>query len=309
MSHREPIDEKLESLGKAIGSEEKFVENVMSRIGKKPAIKSLQSEPQFIWGKLMKNPVRKLAAAAIIIVALLINFQSGNSGVAWGAVLEQVEKAQNIVFRITTNAKIQGEQQETTVQPEIIFYKSSEYGSLSKCFNESKLLITNCWNIKEPSMTLLFHESKKFRKVTYDRPGKIKLDENDDPCVWVKEIMKRNYTKLGKDVINSKKVEGIECSDLGEEVFGKSFKKATARLWVEIGTNYPVRIEIDGIDMAQQFDMPDNVDVNLSDMEMNMVMDDFQWNVKLDPNLFYPDIPSDYTDMDSSLNMNPPEIN
>ena len=121
--------------------------------------------------------------------------------------------------------------------------------------------------------------------------------------------MKRNYTKLGKDVINSKKVEGIECSDLGEEVFGKSFKKATARLWVEIGTNYPVRIEIDGIDMAQQFDMPDNVDVNLSDMEMNMVMDDFQWNVKLDPNLFYPDIPSDYTDMDSSLNMNPPEIN
>ena len=246
----------------------------------------------------MKNPVRKLAAAAIVIVALLISFQFSNSGVVWGAVLEQVENAQNIVYRIKSNAKAQGTQQEVSVQPEIIFYTSSEYGELSKCFNDGKLIITNFWNLKEPSMTLLFHESKKFRKIIYDRPGKIKIDEDNDPRFWVKKIMKRKYKKLGKDVINGKKVEGIECFDLGEEVFGKGFKNAIARLWVEIGTNYPVRIEISGIDMAQELDMLNNVNVNLSAMEMSMVMDNFQWNVKFDPNLFDLDIPIDYTNID-----------
>lgn len=309
MTDKEPIDEKLENLGKAIGSEEELVEKVMSRIEAGPTIKSLRTEPQFIWRKIMKNPVRKLAVAAIIIVALLINFQFNNSGVAWGTVLEQVENAQNFVFRITTIVKAQGEEQVTTVQPEMIFYTSSEYGKLSKCFNDGKLFITNCWNLKEPSMTLLFHESKKFRKVTYDTPGKIKIVEDDDPRFWVKEIMKRKYTKLGKDVINGKKVEGIECSDLGEEMFGKELKNAIARLWVEIGTNYPVRIEISDIDMAQELDMLKDVNVSLSNMEMSMIMDDFQWNVELDPNLFYLDIPSDYTSMDTNINSNSSELN
>ena len=41
MSSKEPIDENLESLGKAIGSEEELVEKVMSRIEEKTTIKSL----------------------------------------------------------------------------------------------------------------------------------------------------------------------------------------------------------------------------------------------------------------------------
>ena len=304
MSSKEPIEEKLEDLGKAIGSQEELVEKVMSRIEEKPAIKSLQTEPQYIWRKIMKNPVRKLAAAAIIIVALLISFQFSNSGVVWGTVLEQVENAQNIVFHITTNTKVKSEEQEIPIQTEIITYQSSEYGKLTESYNEGKLFVTDCWNRKEPSHISLIHITKKFRKVTEDTV-KIEVGENEDPCAWVQEIMKREYTKLGKNTINGKKVEGIEYSDVEAEVFGSSFKKVTARLWVEIGTNYPVRIEIDGIiHMAQQFDIPENVDASLFDMEMSMVMDDFQWNVELDPNLFYLDIPSDYTNMDANIESN-----
>jgi hypothetical protein len=69
---------------------------------------------------------------------------------------------------------------------------------------------------------------------------------------------------------------------------GGMFEDATARLWVEIGTDFPVRIEIEGIAAGGQ-------------MEMSMVMDDFQWNVELAPALFVPDIPSDYTSMEMNL--------
>ena len=286
-------------------TDEKIFQDVLQ--AQQKTIKQKPAQPVNIWRIIMKSPISKLAAVAIIIVALLISFQFSNSGVAWGAVLEQVEKAQNIVFRITTNTKVKSEQQEIPLQTETITYQSSEYGKLTETYNNGELYFTDCWNRKEPSHILLFHKTKKFRKVTEDTV-KIEVGENDDPCAWVKEIMKREYTKLGKNTINGKKVEGIECSDVEAAIFDSSFKKATARLWVEIGTNYPVRIEIDGIiNMAQQFDIPENVDESLFNMEMSMVMDNFQWNVELDPNLFYPDIPSDYNSMDANRNSNSTE--
>jgi hypothetical protein len=72
---------------------------------------------------------------------------------------------------------------------------------------------------------------------------------------------------------------------------GGMFEDATARLWVEIGTDFPVRIEIDGIVAGGQ-------------MEMSMVIDDFQWNVELDQALFVPDIPSDYTSQEMKTEAN-----
>jgi hypothetical protein len=133
-------------------------------------------------------------------------------------------------------------------------------------------------------------DQKKFMKVTDKSPDELKqISEKDDPRVMVRHMMSTEYEQLGRDKINGIDVEGIECT--GPGVMGGMFEDATARLWVEIGTDFPVRIEIEGIVAGGQ-------------MEMSMVIDDFQWNVELDPALFVPDIPSDYT----SMEMNLPEV-
>ena len=239
----------------------------------------------------MKSRITKLAAAAVIIIAtLIINLQFSTSGVAWGALVEKIENVQSVVFHLTANVKMQDLPQGQIPKTETIAYYSSEHGSRSECYMNDKLSFTMYLNPKENIFVSVMQDQKKFMKVTDKSPDELKqISEKDDPRVMVRHIMSTEYKHLGQDTINGINVEGIECT--GPRIMAGMFEEATARLWVEIGTDFPVRIEIEGIVAGGQ-------------MEMSMVIDDFQWNVELDPSLFVPDIPSDYT----SMEMNLPEV-
>jgi len=93
----------------------------------------------------------------------------------------------------------------------------------------------------------------------------------------VKQFMAHEYTELGPDIIDGIEVEGIEVTD--PKVWGGMVAKAVGRLWVDVATNLPVRIEME---------------MFMEDMETKMVMDQFEWGIELDPSLFEPVIPEDY---------------
>jgi outer membrane lipoprotein-sorting protein len=273
-----------ETYNKALG---RFLQAVDEHKKQKQA-----AEKPYIWRIIMKNHLTKLAAAAavIVIAALIITFQSSTSGVAWGALVEKIESIQSVVYHMTTNVKMEGMPQELTSQTAIAYY-SSEYGTRAENYMNDKLSMIMYLNPKENVYVTVLPEQKKFMKVTNRSQDELKrISEKDDPRVTVRQMMSTEYKHLGRDKINGIDVEGIECT--GPKVMGGMFEDATARLWVERGTDYPVRIEIDGI-------------VSGGQMEMSMVMDDFQWNVELDPALFVPDIPDDYT----SSEMNIPQAN
>ena len=244
------------------------------------------------WRTIMKSRMTKWAAAAavIIIAALIINFEFSTSGVAWGALVEKIESVESVVYRLTTNVKMQGMPQGQTPKTETIAYYSSEYGSRVENYINDKLSFTMYLNPIENVYVTVMPEQKKFMRFTKSPDELRQISDKDDPRVMVRHMMSTEYKQLGRDNINGIDVEGIECT--GPKVMGGMFEEATARLWVEIGTDFPVRIEIEGI-------------VSGGQMEMSMVMDDFQWNVELDPALFVPDIPPDYT----SSEMNLPEVN
>jgi outer membrane lipoprotein-sorting protein len=244
------------------------------------------------WRTIMKSRMTKWAAAAavIIIAALMINFEFSTSGVAWGALVEKIESVESVVYRLTTNVKMQGMPQGQTPKTETIAYYSSEYGSRVENYINDKLSFTMYLNPIENVYVTVMPEQKKFMRFTKSPDELRQISDKDDPRVMVRHMMSTEYKQLGRDNINGIDVEGIECT--GPKVMGGMFEEATARLWVEIGTDFPVRIEIEGI-------------VSGGQMEMSMVMDDFQWNVELDPALFVPDIPPDYT----SSEMNLPEVN
>jgi len=249
-----------------------------------------------IWRIIMKSKITKLAAAAVVIIAVLIGIYHfdgsiDGSSVAWAGLAEKVESVENVVFRLTADVKMQGMPQGQTPKTEAIAYYSSEHGSRVENYINDKLSFTMYLNPKENIFVSVMPDQKKFMKVTDKSPDELKqIAEKDDPRVMVRHMMSTGYEQLGRDKINGIDVEGIVCT--GPGVMSGMFEDATARLWVEIGTDFPVRIEIEGIVAGGQ-------------MEMSMVMDDFQWNVDLDPALFVPDIPSDYT----SMEMNLPEVN
>jgi len=286
--------EKIEEILKNIGNNDvpadvhKIAENISKDFSKTLA-QPKQPRHIVLGDYIMKSRFTKLAAAAavIIIAALIINFQFSTSGVAWGALVEKIESVENVVYRLTTNVKMQGMPQGQTPKTEAIAYYSSEYGTRAENYINDQLSFIMYLNPKENIYVSVMPEQKKFMRFTDKSPDELKqIAEKDDPRVMVRYMMSTEYKPLGRDKINGIDVEGIECT--GPGVMGGMFEDATARLWVEIGTDFPVRIEIEGI-------------VSGGQMEMSMVMDDFQWNVDLDPALFVPDIPSDYTSQELSL--------
>jgi outer membrane lipoprotein-sorting protein len=242
--------------------------------------KQAEKKPD-IWRIIMKSHLTKLTAAAavIVIAALIITFQFSTSGVAWGALAEKIESVQSVVYRMTANVKMESLPQGQTTNTSLAYY-SAEYGTRVENYMNDKLAMIMYLNPVENIYITVIPEEKKYIKITNRSQDELKqVAEKDDPRVTVRQMMSQEYKHLGRNNINGIDVEGIECT--GPRVMGGMFEDATAQLWVERGTDYPVRIEIDGIVAGGQ-------------MEMSMVMDDFQWNVELDQALFVPDIPADY---------------
>jgi hypothetical protein len=237
---------------------------------------------------IMKSPITKIAtAAAIIIAALIIIYQFNTSGVAWGSLAEKIERVETVVYHLSSNVKMQNIPQGQIPKTTAIAYYSSEYGTRVENYMNDQLSFIMYLNPKENIYVSVMPVQKKFMRYTNKSPDELKqVAEKDDPRVMVRHIMSGEYEKLGRKKINGIDAEGIESTD--PRVMGGMLEDATARLWVEIGTDFPVRIEIEGI-------------VSGGQMEMSMVMDDFQWNVELDPALFVPDIPSDYTSQELNL--------
>lgn len=100
MTPEKTVEEKLAELGRAIGSEDRFVENVMSRIDAEPTCKADRTtklKNQLIIRRFIMSRFTKLAVAAIIIIAaaLGINFLGKSTPSAYA--LEQTIQANHTV--------------------------------------------------------------------------------------------------------------------------------------------------------------------------------------------------------------------
>lgn len=96
MTDKNNLEEKLENLGQAIGSDGSIVENVMSRIDESNRIG--KSKNKLLTRKPIMNRFTKLAAAAVIIVAVLLTLKYFTGSInATSAAFAQVKEAINEV--------------------------------------------------------------------------------------------------------------------------------------------------------------------------------------------------------------------
>ena len=104
----------------------------------------------------------------------------------------------------------------------------------------------------------------------------MKQETQVSPSGLIKEFMSHEYTKLGRKKIDGIEAEGIEINENG--FYG--FESTVGRLWIDIKTNLPVRMEIEGIRGATK---------------STVITYDYNWDAELDQSIFQLNIPDDYT--------------
>jgi hypothetical protein len=259
--------------------DQKVREDVLEVIRKSKQTQSALTQPN-IWRIIMKSNITKLAAAAVIIIALFFGlniFFSDGSGVAWGEVLNNVQKIQTYVNRMKMTV------QSPKGSRDLWFtnYQSTEFGTRRDSFYNDELISQLYIPAKGNTGVELVPSQKKYVNIVFTDEQLKEIAEKNDPRAIVKEFMSYNeYSKIGRMTIDGIEVEGIEVDN---EQFGASlFEKGKGRLWVAVDTDLPVLIELEGTSAG-------------GSVQISLTIDSFDWDPGLQAEDFQPNIPSDYT--------------
>jgi hypothetical protein len=101
------------------------------------------------------------------------------------------------------------------------------------------------------------------------------------PKEIVRRFMSEDYKELGRRTIDGVVAEGLEVTDPAFCSANFKVDSVTSRLWVAAESGFPVRIENKFVAEG-------------GSLQIESVMDRFEWNVELGPEVFEPNIPADY---------------
>ncbi len=264
------------------------VEMLTSRIDKGA---SASPSPLSIRKIIMKSPITKLAAAAVIVVVVLGLFEfigtGSTSGVVWAEVARKVEASQGLIYRIrgTSSVSLEGED-----GPDYSMHYLSTGQQRTDGYKNGHIIRSFYRDFEARTGTAVFHTVKRFiREDLHDDQGSQRQQDMMNPKHLVQTILSCEYRKLGQKTIEGVLCEGLETTDpafLGP--LREAFKRLEVqlRLWVNAETEYPVLCE-------RKFSGEADGEV----MSSEYVVDQFQWDVELDESIFEPNIPADYESM------------
>ena len=265
--------------------------------------KSMKQQSAFILQNIrrfiMKSPITKLAATAVIIALVVLGLfeltgTESTSGVVWAEVARKVQASLGSIVRCRATTSFQPSD-ETDYS---IRYTSQRYsrkdvykaGQITESYYED--FDTNTMTY---TMTYFNHIHKHYMSRTFNKnKNEFFLEQHDqwmNPRYLVQRILSGEHRNLGQKTIEGISCEGIETTDpaaLGPLPGPINRLEVEMRLWVNVETGYPVLFENKMSGEAEG-----------KSMESEWVMDQFQWDVELDPSFLEPNIPPDYVDMRS----------
>jgi hypothetical protein len=243
-----------------------------------------------IWRKIMKNPIAKFTAAVIIALVILglLEFigTEKTSGLAWAEVVSKVGASRGLIVRCTDHSPSCKDDYSIT-------YTSPTY-CRKDFYKDGQIIRTAYVDLTDSdtgTLTDVFHKLKLCMTTTYRKSenGLFLEWRNDwtNPGFLVQKILSAEHRKLGQKTIEGVLCEGIETTD--PACFGPvppyvKNLQVKFRLWVSVETRYPVMYEtkMSGEHESEVWETAESV------------MDQFQWDVELDPNIFEPNLPSGY---------------
>jgi hypothetical protein len=288
--NKENIEEILKSIGsESVPADVHKIAQETSNNFSKSLMQPRKPRQHIILEFIMKSGIPKLAAAAVIVIAVLIglNIISDDSGVAWGELVEHVEKIKTVVYQM--RMKVKGmpgmpEDQPININMEAkLAYDQGFYIESSTAVENREILTKNYILFDEGAIVAVIPKEKKYIRMTLTDELLAEMEKkNGDPRTTLKEMMKNEYTVLGRDVINGIEVEGIEVTDPNLALQGAGmFDDFTAQLWCDVETDLPVLMTMKG-------------SASNGELVLDMTMDNFQWDVEIDLAELEPNIPDDY---------------
>jgi hypothetical protein len=268
--------------------DEKVFEKMTAAYKQTNKAQSEKIEPK-IWRIIMKSPITKLAAAAVIIAAVFIGiYKFGGSidgtSVVWADVVRKIDQVKDYTYRARTIYESSGViptgfEFKIKSEFETLWYRSYEFGIRCDDYYNGELS-SQYYALSKKQQTVWTFLSEK----TYSfRDEQMPSTMNIDPRSYIRQIMAEPYIKLGRKDINGIMAEGIEVQ--GQKVDGPGLDDAVSRLWVDVETELPVWMEAEG-------------KIHNSNTYARVIQDQFHWNVNLTEADFTPVIPADYTKKD-----------
>jgi hypothetical protein len=245
----------------------------------------------YIWRIIMKSPIVKLAAAAVIIMAITLGLfeftgTESTSGVVWAEVVRKVGASRGLIVRCKyLDPSHEDDYSIIYHSPRHCrtdFYKDEQI--TRTCYtdftNSDTDTFIDVYHIKKFCLTTLFKKAGLNEAFPEQHEGAV------NPELLVQTILSGEHRKLAQKTIEGVLCEGIETTDLS--CIGPTFEKydrldVGLQLWVSVETGYPVLFErkMSGEYEGQVW-------------EYKSVMDQFQWDVELDSSIFEPNVPTDY---------------
>ena len=109
-------------------------------------------------------------------------------------------------------------------------------------------------------------------------------------------VKSEKSTKLGRRTINGREAEGFEIEDskIAGALVPVKFDSLVARFWIDVETSLPLRYETELVISDRHI----TFFTGGKAVEVKVIGDEFQWDVKLESGIFEPNIPPDYTAME-----------
>lgn len=298
----EKLHKSLVRNGEALGESDLEAE-VFNRIlrEQKEKLKAAGDSGQTInfWRLIMKSPIIKFAAAAVIIAAGLFFFTQPGS-VALAEVAEKVRQFDSLIQRGKTIITIAG-QQEPFMTTDTKKYVLADEGSVDEQYDQNGNLMTTVYVLKEKQQVIMVLKPLKQYLIIDLKGTAIEMPPSFDAKALVEcFVLESNPVKLGQKEIDGRKAEGFEAlnpkaieemSKLSNGMF--SMGDNTWRLWVDVKTKLPIKVE-------GEFIMKASPMTNFTESNVEFETTSIEWGAEFDKSIFEPDIPDDYTLLDTS---------
>jgi hypothetical protein len=265
----------LESFARSIGArQERMEEKVMATVSK---YQGAGLEVDFK-ARPASHRLARWAVAAVLLLAIVGGLTLLDRGpatsVAWAQVIARVEAAQDYICRVERRSSISPDM-------EIIQYCSAQYGVRQDMFVDGRHVADTHINPATGEMVVLIHRDRKFSRLAMPPRELARVLKSSSSAEFVRGFKDLGFREIGLKEIEGRTASGIETE--AREIWGGVFDEGRLRLWVDVETRWPVRVEFEG--------------KAAGGARVRSVYDRMQWNATLAPGDFAFEIPAGYASL------------
>ncbi|MCP4257620.1 MAG: hypothetical protein GY774_08870 [Planctomycetes bacterium] len=280
MKSAENIEKLIKNLDLDIDTNVKTDQRILKKIiethEKSKQMKSALVESN-IRRTIMKNPITKLAVAAVVITVVALGLfefidTGSTSGIVWAEVAQKVESSRGVIYR--TRKIGMGDPNDDWPKAHVVHHKSPLH-SRTDWYRGGQIRRTMNFDLSTKTQVWLAHDAKAYDRQTMTEET-VQSVQSDQKSGWLRpeditsKILSFENWKVGTKTIDGVLCEGLETND--PAVCGAPPTKTfVGRLWVSVETGYPVLIEVEATDGED------------GSIQMKGFVDQFQWDVEFSP--------------------------